>query len=214
MELKVFNIDGKAVKTIQVPDEIYGLEMNGAVLHQVVKAYQANRRQGTHATKTKSFVSGGGKKPFKQKGTGGARQGSMRNPHMPGGGEAHGPQPRDYRQYVNRKTKQLALKIALSDKARHGKLFVVSDFAISKYSTKHVLGVLSALKAVDNRALLSDERKDDILHRSTRNIHGAAAVQPSELNAENVLRHDHLIISETALTTLAQRFEEKTRESV
>src|SRR4051812_20909522 len=125
MELQVFSIDGKAVKKINVPDSIYGVEMNGGVLHQVVKAYQANRRQGTHATKTKAFVSGGGKKPFKQKGTGGARQGSDRNPHYPGGGEAHGPQPRDYRQAVNKKTRALALKIALSDKARHGKLLVV-----------------------------------------------------------------------------------------
>lgn len=212
MELQVFNIDGKAVKKIQVPDDIYGVEMNGAVLHSVVKAYQANRRQGTHATKTKSFVSGGGKKPFKQKGTGGARQGSMRNPHMPGGGEAHGPQPRDYRQLTNKKQRQLALKIALSDKARHGKLLVVSDFAISKYSTKHVLKVMGAFKA--SKALISDERKDDFLYRSTRNIHGADAIQPSELNAENVLRFDNLIITETALNTLAQRFEEKTRESV
>jgi large subunit ribosomal protein L4 len=186
--------------------------MNGAILHQVVKAYQANRRQGTHATKTKSFVSGGGKKPFKQKGTGGARQGSLRNPHMPGGGEAHGPQPRDYRQGMNKKARQLALKIALSDKARHGKLLVVSDFAISEYSTKHVLKVMGAFKAT--KALISDERKDDFLYKSTRNIHGADAIQPSELNAENVLRFDNLIISETALNTLAQRFEEKTRESV
>lgn len=207
MELQVFSIDGKAVKKIQVPDEIYNVEMNTAVLHSVVKAYRANRRQGTHATKTKAFVSGGGKKPFKQKGTGGARQGSMRNPHMPGGGEAHGPQPRDYRQYTPKKSRQLALKIALSDKARHGKLVVVSDFAIAKYSTKHVLKVMDAFKAA--KALLADERKDDVLYKSTRNIHGAAAMLPSELNAENVLRYDSLIISETALTTLAQRFEEK-----
>ena len=207
MELQVFSIDGKAIKKIVVSDDIYNVEMNTAVLHSVVKAYQANRRQGTHATKTKAFVSGGGKKPFKQKGTGGARQGSTRNPHMPGGGEAHGPQPRDYRQYTPKKSRQLALRIALSDKARHGKLIVVNDFAIGKYSTKHVLSVLSAFKAAN--ALLSDERKDDVLYKSTRNIHGADAVLPSELNAENVLRYDSLIISETALTTLAQRLEDK-----
>ena len=212
MELQVYNIAGKALKKIQVPDEIYNVEMNGAVLHSVVKAYQANKRQGTHATKTKAMVSGGGKKPFKQKGTGGARQGSMRNPHMPGGGEAHGPQPRDYRQYTSKRVKQLALKIALSDKARNGKLLVVDDFAIAKYSTKHVLSVLGSLKTA--KALLSDERKDDVLYKSTRNIHGAAAVLPQELNAANVLRYENLIISETALTALQQRFEEKKRESL
>ena len=212
MELQVYNIEGKALRKVTVPDEIYGIEMNGPVLHSVVKAYQANRRQGTHATKTKAMVSGGGKKPFKQKGTGGARQGSTRNPHYPGGGEAHGPQPRDYRQSVPKKSRQLALKIALSDRARHGRLFVVDDFALGKYSTKHVQKLLGAFKA--SKALLADERKDDVLYKSARNIHGAAAMLPSELNAENVLRYDHLIISETALTTLQQRFEEKNRESL
>jgi len=204
MELQVFSIDGKAVKKINVPDEIYGVEMNGALLHSIVKGYLANKRQGTHATKTRSFVSGGGKKPFKQKGTGGARQGTTRGPNHPGGAEAHGPQPRDYRLAMNRKQRQLALKVALSDKVRHGKLLVVSDFAIGKYNTKHVTKLLSALKAP--KALLSDERKDDVLYKSTRNIHGAAAVLPTELNAENVLRYENLIISETALTSLAQRF--------
>lgn len=212
MELQVYNIAGKALRKIQVPDEIYHVEMNEPVLHSVIKAYQANRRQGTHATKTKAMVSGGGKKPFKQKGTGGARQGSTRNPHYPGGGEAHGPQPRKYRQALSKKSRALALRVALSDKARHGKLFIVDDFAIAKYSTKHVNKVLAAFKA--KKALLADERKDDVLYKSTRNIYGAAAVLPTELNAENVLRYENLIISETALNTLQQRFEEKTRESV
>ncbi len=209
MELQVYSIDGKATKKVNVPDDIWNVEMNSAILHSVVKAYQANRRQGTHATKTKAMVSGGGKKPFKQKGTGGARQGSMRNPHMPGGGEAHGPQPRKYRQFVTKSARQLALKVALSDRARHGKVFVVDDFKIGKYSTKHVQGLLGAFKA--EKALLSDERKDDILHKSTRNIHGAESLQPAEINAENVLRYENLIISVNALTTLAQRFGEKTK---
>lgn len=212
MELQVFNIEGKALKKVSAPDDIFGVEMNGGLLHSVVKAYLANKRQGTHATKTKAFVSGGGKKPFKQKGTGGARQGSTRNPHYPGGGESHGPQPRDYRQYPNKKMRQAALRVALSDKARHGRLIIVDDFAISKYSTKHVLKVIANLKA--GKSLLADERKDDLLYRSTRNIHGADALPPSELNAENVLRHENLIISENALNALRQRLEEKTRESV
>ncbi len=212
MELQVYNIAGKQLRTVKVPEAIYGVELNEAVLHSVVKAYQANRRQGTHATKTKAMVSGGGKKPFKQKGSGGARQGSQRNPHMPGGGEAHGPQPRDYRQFTPKKSRQLALKIALSDKVRNGKLFVVDDFSLSKYSTKHIVKVLASFKA--SKALLADERKDDVLYKSARNIHGAAAFLPSELNAENVLRYESLIISETALTSLQQRFEEKSSESV
>lgn len=205
MDLQVYNINGEPVKKISVPDSIYSLEINEALLHSVVKAYQANRRQGTHMVKTRSLVAGSGKKPFKQKGTGGARQGSTRGNHMPGGGQAHGPVPRSYRQYVGKKQKQLALKVALSDKARFGNLIVVNDFAIDKYNTKHVVGVLKNLKAP--KALLSDERKDDILYKSTRNIHGAELVLPAELNAENVLRYEKLIITENALNTLQQRLE-------
>ncbi|MEI8026198.1 MAG: 50S ribosomal protein L4 [Pseudomonadota bacterium] len=209
MKLDVVNIKGQTVRTIELPEEIYGLEMNEAVLHSVVKAYQANRRQGTHATKTRSLVSGSGKKPFKQKGTGGARQGSTRGPHMPGGAVAHGPQPRDYRQAVNKQVKQLALKVALSDKIRHKKLIVVDDFAISKYSTKAVLSILSTLNNGSNKALLSDERKDDFLFKSARNLYGAGVLAPTEINAENVLRHEALILSETAVRALQQRFEGK-----
>jgi large subunit ribosomal protein L4 len=206
MELQVFDIKGKALKKIQVPDAVYAVEMNAGVLHTVVKHYRANKRQGTHCTKTKAYVSGTGKKPFKQKGSGGARQGGTRNPHMPGGGEAHGPQPRDYRQHVPPMTRRLALRIALSDKVRHGKLLVVSDLALSKPSTKHVVGILKAFKA--SKAMFSDERKDDLLFKSARNIYGADSVPSSELNAENVLRYENLIITENALTTLQKRLEE------
>lgn len=209
MKHDVLNIKGQKVRTIELPDDIYGLEMNEAVLHSVVKAYQANRRQGTHATKTKSLVSGTGKKPFRQKGTGGARQGSTRAPHMPGGAVAHGPQPRDYRQAINKQVKQLALKVALSDKMRHNKLIVVDDFAVSKYSTKAITTILASLNGGSQRALLSDERKDDFLFKSASNLYGAAVLAPTEINAENVLRHEALILSETAVRALQQRFEGK-----
>ncbi len=212
MEIQVSNIEGKAVRKIELPESIFGVELNDHVLHMAVKAYQANRRQGTHAVKTISFVSGGGKKPFKQKGTGSARQGSSRSAIHPGGGVLHGPHPRDYRQYTTREIRQLALKIALSDKLRHGKLIVVDDFALSSYSTKYVIRVLKAFSAP--KAMLSDERKDDFLFRSSRNLHNVACVRPDELNAENVLRYESLIMSETALNALQQRFEEKERASV
>jgi len=212
MELQVRNITGKAVKTIKLPETIFAVPMNEHVLHTAVKAYLANARQGTHATKTKANVSGGGKKPFKQKGTGSARQGSSRSPLMPGGGAAHGPQPRCYRQKLNAQTKRLALAVALSDKVRNGKLVVVDDFGVQGFSTKHVAKALTALGAA--KALVSDERKDSLLHKSTRNIHGSAAMAPAEINAADVLRYESLVISENALHTLQQRFEEKTRESV
>jgi len=208
MKWDVININGDKVKTIDLPEAIYGVEMNEAVLHSVVKAYRANRRQGTHATKTRAMVSGGGKKPFRQKGTGGARQGSSRSPLMPGGATLHGPQPRDYRQHVNHKMKQLALRVALSDKVRHKKLILVDDFGINSYSTKQVLKSLTAFGQGEN-ALLADERKDDFLYKSTRNIHRARTVSSTEMNAEDVLRHEALVLSETALKALEQRFEGK-----
>jgi len=207
MQVEVRDISGKALKKVDLPDSIFAVEVKDHVLHLAVKAYQANRRQGTHATKTRSFVSGGGKKPFKQKGTGSARQGSTRGPHMPGGAVVHGPQPRDYRQKLNKKAKDLALKMALSDRAKHQKIVIIDDFAISEYSTKHVSNTLKTLKA--SNALLLDERKDDFLYCSSRNVYQVAALSPQQLNAENVLRHENLIMTENALTGLKQRLEDK-----
>ena len=205
MKWEVFDIKGEKLREIDLLRAIYDVPMNEAVLHQVLKAYAANRRQGTHATRTRSLVSGGGKKPFKQKGTGNARQGSSRSPLMPGGGVAHGPQPRDYTQRLNRKLKSLALKIALSDKLRHKKLIIVDDFQIQEYSTKKMLSSLKAL-SVEDTVLLTDERKDAFLYRSARNIHGVGACSSAlHLNAEDVLRFKSLILSESAVRSLAAR---------
>lgn len=212
MQIEVKNISGSQVKTIDLPESIYAVEMNDHVLYSVVKAYRSNRRQGTHSTKSRSMVSGGGKKPFRQKGTGNARQGSSRSPLMPGGAVAHGPKPRDYTQKINKQLKKLALKVVLSEKVRHGKLVVVDDFAISNYSTKHILSALKNLGV--NKGLLADERKDDFLFKSTRNIHGAAAKSPLEINAEDLLRYESLVISENGLNALHQRIEGASCESV
>jgi large subunit ribosomal protein L4 len=205
MQVEVKNISGKAVKKIDLPESIYGVEMNEHVLHLVVKAYRANRRQGTHATKTRAFVSGGGKKPFKQKGTGSARQGTSRSPNMPGGAISHGPQPRSYNEKLNKKLKSTALRVALSEKVRHNQLVVVDDFALSSFSTKQIAAALKALNV--NNAVLTDERKDLYLFRSARNIHKVGVIGPGELNAEHVLRHESIVISENALTALQQRLE-------
>jgi len=177
--------------------------VNDHVLHQVIKAYQANRRQGTHATKTRAFVRGGGRKPFRQKGTGNARQGSTRAPNYPGGAVSHGPQPRDYTQKINKQARKLALKVALSDKVRHGKFVVVNDFAVSAYSSKYVAGALAALGA--NRALVLDQREDDLLYKSARNLRYAASKSSMEINAEDVLRYESFVISEKALEALNNR---------
>ncbi len=204
MEIQVKDIKGQPVKKLTLAESIFNVEMNEHVLHTVVKAYRANARQGTHATKTKAMVAGGGKKPFKQKGTGEARQGSSRSPLNPGGGVSHGPQPRDYNEKVNRSTKQLALAIALSDRARNNKVIVVDDLKISKCSTKHVVTLLGNLKA--NKALVLDERKDDLLFKSTRNIYGSKTLSAADVNAADVLRHENFVITENALNALQARF--------
>jgi large subunit ribosomal protein L4 len=203
MQVAVKDITGKELKKIDLPDEIYGRELNEHVLHQVVKAQLANRRQGTHSVKTRSFVSGSGHKPFRQKGTGNARQGSTRSPHYPGGAVAHGPAPRDYRQKVNRKLKKLALQVALSDKVRHGKFVVVDDLGVKGYSTKHVGGALQALEA--SHALVADQRDDDLVYKSTRNLRTAAYRSTLDLNVEDVLRYESFVITEKALEALNNR---------
>lgn len=207
MQVQVKNFQGNAVRTIDLPDAIYKVELNEHVLHHTVKAYLANQRQGTHATKTRAYVSGGGRKPYKQKGTGGARSGSTRANIYPGGAQSHGPQPRDYRLKINRKVKDLAMKVALSDKLRHGKLIVVDQIAVSSYSTKAVLGGLKALQAP--KALLADHRDDDFLYRSARNIHGAAAVSVKDFNVLDLLRYETLVISEKGLEVLNARLSEE-----
>ena len=206
MKWDVLNIQGQKTKEIELPEAIFGLELKNHLLHTVVKGYQANRRQGTHATKTRSMVSGGGKKPFKQKGTGGARQGSSRSPLMPGGATCHGPQPRDYTQKMNKKARQEALRVALSDKVKHQSLVILSDFELQKYSTKQILATLKNInKTAAKTALLADERKDDFLYKSSRNIHGVQSTAANEINAENVLRHSLLVLTESALQAITQR---------
>ncbi len=207
MQVDVLNINGKVVKTVDLPDSIYNVKVSDSVLHTAVKAYLANFRQGTHATKTRSMVSGGGKKPFKQKGTGRARQGSSRVPVYPGGATSHGPQPRDYTQKLNKKVKDLALKMALTDRLNSKKLFIVDDFGISSYSTKKVLQIMKTFNV--DKVLFTDERKDDYLYKSSSNIYGTGCVGATEVNAYNVLAHDTIFICEKALTTIQQRLGDK-----
>lgn len=204
MNWDVVNIEGKKVATVDLPENIFAVEMNEGLLHSVVKSYRANRRQGTHATKTRSFVSGTGKKPFKQKGTGEARQGCFRSPLMPGGATLFGPMPRDYREGINRKARLQALRVALSDRARHKKLIMIDDFQASQYSTKKVLKSLNAIGS-EQSALLLDATENDFLHRSSRNIYGVDALWSSNVNAENVLAHRSLVMTRAALEVLTAR---------
>ncbi len=205
MKWNVINKEGKESSSVELNDEIYGVELNASILHSVVKAYRANRRQGTHATKTRSLISGGGKKPFKQKGTGNARQGSSRSPLMEGGAVAHGPQPRSYTQKTNKKLRQNALRVALSDKVRNKAFFLVDNLAMESYKTKDVVSLLSNLGLSGKKALIVDSHNSDHLLRSARNIKGVSVANAELINTENVLGCSAVILSKESLENLSSR---------
>jgi large subunit ribosomal protein L4 len=198
MKWNVVDNAGSKVKDVDLPDSVYSVELKEDLLHKAVKVLLANKRQGTHATKTRSLVSGGGKKPFKQKGTGNARQGSSRSPLMEGGAVSHGPQPRDYRLKLNKKMRDVAMNVALSDKVRNEKLLVLENINFNEFSTKKVLSMLSTL-GVTGKSLIVTHEKNDHLYRSARNIPGVKTSNNNELCLEDILLHDHLIIAEDAL---------------
>ncbi len=201
--VKVFDMAGKEVGKITLSDVIFGAEVNGAVLHAAVRAYLMNQRQGTQSTLTRTEVSGGGKKPWRQKGTGRARQGSTRAPQWTHGGVALGPKPRDYRLGMNKKTKKVALYSALSAKVAAGDLIVVDSIAVSSYSTKTMAAMFNALGA-DRKALVVLPAVDQFVIKSCANIPGVVTTQYNTVNVYDVLNADKLIIAKDAVAKLEE----------
>ena len=201
--VKVYNMAGKAVGEITLSDEIFGAEVNGAVLHAAVRAHLMNQRQGTQSTLTRSEVSGGGKKPWRQKGTGRARQGSTRSPQWTHGGVALGPKPRDYRLAMNKKTKKVALYSALSAKVAGGDLLVVDSIATENYSTKTMAAMLHALGA-EKKALVVLPEVDTKVIKSFANIPGVVTTQYNTVNVYDVLNADKFIIAKDAVAKLEE----------
>ena len=184
---------------VEFPAEIFGTETNIALIHQVVVAQQAAARQGTHATKTRGEVRGGGKKPYKQKGTGRARQGSTRAPQFAGGGTVHGPQPRSYDQRTPKKMKAAALRGALSDRARNERLFVVSSLVTGDApSTKDAAATLAKVSGAAN-ILVVAERSDELTWKSLRNVQTVHILEPGQLNTYDVLISDDVVFTKGAL---------------
>ena len=196
----VYDVTGKVTGSFELPAELFDVEVNIPLIHQVVNAQLAAARQGTHSTKTRGEVSGGGKKPFKQKGTGRARQGSIRAPQFTGGGTVHGPKPRDYSQRTPKKMIAAALRQSLSDRARNGRIHVVEAFLEGeKPSTKAALGLLH--KVIDDRAaLVAVSRGDDLTRLSLRNAPEASVIFVDQLNSYDVLVADDVVFTESALT--------------
>ncbi|MEY4173340.1 MAG: ribosomal protein [Actinomycetota bacterium] len=191
---------GKDAGSLELDDAVFGVQPNVPVMHQVVTAQLAARRAGTQSTKTRSEVSGGGKKPFKQKGTGNARQGSTRSPHYSGGGVALGPKPRKYNQKTPKKMVKLALRSALSDRAAEGKVVVVDQWGFEAPKTKAAKAALAAL-GVQGKALVVVDTNDTNTIRSFLNLPEVQLIEVGELNAYDVLCSDYVVFSKSTLPT-------------
>jgi len=206
--LNIYKLDGSQAGTVEVNNEIFGIEPNKNVMHEVLVAELAELRQGTASTKTRAEVRGGGRKPFRQKGTGRARQGSTRAPHMVGGGVVHGPKPRDYVKKVNKKVRKLALRSALATKINEGNLIVLDDFALETPKTKTFVNFAKALNFADQKQLfvVNDftEDKDYNLYMSVRNIEKTFVLDSRELRIFWLIKQDKVILTKEALAAIEE----------
>ena len=200
----LYNIAGQEIGTVKLSDEIFAQEVNQAALHTVVRAYLANQRQGTQSALTRAEVSGGGIKPWRQKGTGRARQGSTRSPQWRHGGVVFAPKPRDYRVSVNKKVKRLAMKSALSSKVNDGSLVVFDALELAAPKTKEMIKVLDAVKV--NKALVVLPEKDETVERATGNIPNVKTTLVGTLNVYEILKYDTLILTKDSLAKIEEVF--------
>lgn len=196
-------MEGAKVGSMEVSDAIFAAEVNKPVLHEVVKNYLANQRQGTQSTKTRTEVRGGGIKPWRQKGTGRARQGSIRAPQWTGGGVALGPKPRDYRYSVNKKMKKIALKSALSAKYEAYEIFVIEDLKMDEIKTATIAKMLKGLE-IDTKALIVTAECDENVYKSARNIKGVTPTYVGTMNTYEILKHDKFIVSKEAIAKIEE----------
>ena len=201
--VSVFDISGKKVSDIELADGIFAIEPNMYAMHLVVVNYLANQRQGTQSTRTRSEVSGGGKKPWRQKGTGRARQGSTRAPQWYHGGIAHGPKPRTYGGDINKKVRRLAMKSALSSKVAGDELVVLDSFNLDAIKTKEVAKTLNALNT-GKKTLIVLPEKDDVIYRSARNIAGVKVSLVNTLNVYDILNCDTLVVLKDAVSKIEE----------
>ena len=206
MTVDVHTKDGTKSGSLELPTSVFGIEPSEHAMYLAVRAYLAHRRQGTAKTKTRSEVRGGGKKPFKQKGTGGARRGSSRSPLLPGGGQIHGPVPHLYSLDIPIKVKRLARKSALTLRARENNVVVVEDFTMDVARTKDFSAVLTALKVNDSKVLVLLPGVSEAIVRSARNIPGVTTFPADKISAYDVLSHGKLVIFKSAINTLENSF--------
>ena len=201
--VQVVDMQGKKVSSVDLADAIFGIEPNAAVMHMVVVSYLANQRQGTQSALTRSEVSGGGRKPWRQKGTGRARQGSTRAPQWYHGGVVFAPKPRDYRFSVNKKVRRLAMKSAFSAKTQTEDVIVIDKIALDEIKTAKIAAMLKAVGS-EKKALIVLPEVDEKVIKSARNIAGVKTAQVNELNVYDILNADKLIIAKDALTKIEE----------
>lgn len=207
MTVEIFKINGsKSGKKIKLDDDIFGIEPNDHALYLSVKAYLANQRQGTHKTKERSEVRGGGKKPWRQKGRGTARAGTSRSPLWIGGGTIFGPRPRNYRQDLPKKVKRLARKSALSYKAKDNQLLVIEDFSFEEPKTKEFNKILQALDAEGKKVLLLTGEKNEIVYKSGRNINKVNILEASKASTYDIVNNQLLILQKSAVDAIKKTF--------
>ena len=193
-KIDVYNIEGKKVNDVELKEDIFGIIPNEELVHSVIVNYLANQRQGTQSTKTRAEVRGGGKKPWRQKGTGRARLGSIRAPHWVGGGIALGPKPRSYSYKLNKKERRLAIKSCLSSKVIENELTVVDKFEFNEIKTKEVAKMLNSLK-LEGKTLILLPEKNEIIQKSARNIKGVKTLSVNTINAYDLVNYKNLVVT-------------------
>jgi large subunit ribosomal protein L4 len=193
-KIDVYNIEGKKVNDVELKEDIFGIIPNEELVHSVIVNYLANQRQGTQSTKTRAEVRGGGKKPWRQKGTGRARQGSIRAPHWVGGGIALGPKPRSYSYKLNKKERRLAIKSCLSSKVIENELTVIDKFEFNEIKTKEVAKMLNNLK-LEGKTLILLPEKNEIIQKSARNIKGVKTLSVNTINAYDLVKYKNLVVT-------------------
>ncbi len=202
MQVPVYNLEGSQVGEVELRDDIFAVEPNEAVMHQAFLRQMANARQGTHKTKTRTEVSGGGRKPWRQKGTGRARQGSTRAPHWRGGGVVFGPTPRSYRQKMPRKMRRLALRSALSVMAAEARVVVIDSLTMAEPRTKALVEMLERLGLESSVLLLLPGEGRETLRLSAQNLQGVKTLLPEYLNLRDLLQYQHLLVPLDALPVI------------
>ena len=198
----LYNINAEAVGEIELSDDIFGIKVNNVAMHTLVVNYLANQRQGTQSTKTRTEVRGGGKKPWRQKGTGRARQGSIRSPQWTGGGVALGPKPRSYRFSVNKKLRRLAMKSALSSKVGGAEIIVLDNLDIESFKTKDFVGILNKFE-VKNALIVTAEKNENVV-RGSHNIPNVKSTMVTTLNVYDILKYDRFIVTKDAVAKIEE----------